>query len=539
MHTIISFSCVLWIMLGMGASLLVSTSGAVPSPALFSRLVQPGSDGRLVYRPWNDRGDCIPDFSNCGYGGGDTRIPSVPVKRTLQPAPQSADDTARIQQAIDALAKLPRGEDGFRGALLLTRGKYRVEGTLRIAASGVVLRGEGSGEDGTVLIAAGKKQRVLITLGGATGPIEVKGTRQTITNDYVPVGTRSFLVADASKFKVSDPVIVSRMGNGAWIHEIGMDRIIPRPGNPQSTRQWTPFNLNFDRVITAIDGNRITVDAPLVCAMDTRWGGGEIWRYEDAGRIEQVGVEHLRGVAEFDADVKAKDKGKEYWADENHATGLVRFSQVKNAWARNLTAVHFYHGVSSIGVGAKWVTVQDSTSLDPVSVLTGGRRYPFDVNGQLCLVQRCYARDARHAFVVGARVPGPNVFLDCKSEQDHATSEPHHRWSVGGLYDNVTADMAIQDRQWMGTGHGWAGANYVVWNSEGSLVCQQPPTAQNFAIGFVGRKGNGAFERPAGWWEAEGRHVEPRSLYLQQLEDRLGKTAVQNLSPEFQPPHAK
>ena len=73
----------------------------------------------------------------------------------------------------------------------------------------------------------------------------------------------------------------------------------------------------------------------------------------------------------------------------------------------------------------------------------------------------------------------------------------------------------------MGSGHGWAGANYVIWNCEGSLICQQPPTAQNFAIGFVGQKKGGAFPRHEGWWESEGCHVEPRSLYLQQLKERV------------------
>jgi hypothetical protein len=81
----------------------------------------------------------------------------------------------------------------------------------------------------------------------------------------------------------------------------------------------------------------------------------------------------------------------------------------------------------------------------------------------------------------------------------------------------------------MGSGHGWAGANYVAWNTEGSLVCQKPPTAQNFAIGFVGRREPGAFPRPAGYWESEGRHVTPASLYLKQLEDRLGLEAVRGI----------
>src|SRR5262249_17427212 len=148
----------------------------------------------------------------------------------------------------------------------------------------------------------------------------------------------------------------------------------------------------------------------------------------------------------------------------------------------------------------------------------------------LVWTQRCMADTARYSYVVGARVCGPNVFRNCKAGGQYATTEPHHRWSVGGLYGNVPADIAIQERQWMGSGHGWAGANYVVWNCEGSLVLQQPPTAQNWAIGFVGKKEKGAFERPSGYWESFGKHVGPRSLYLKQLEDRLGKQAVANIA---------
>jgi len=155
-------------------------------------------------------------------------------------------------------------------------------------------------------------------------------------------------------------------------------------------------------------------------------------------------------------------------------------------------------------------------------VITGGRRYPYLFGGELSLFRRCYSQGARHAFVVQSRVCGPNAFVDCVSEQDYGSSEPHHRWSVGGLYDNVTSPIAIQDRQWMGSGHGWAGANYVAWNCRGTLVCQQPPTAQNWAIGHVGKKHGGSFKRPDGYWESLGRHVEPKSLYQKQLQDRLG-----------------
>lgn len=487
-------------------------------------LVRPAPDGGLAYEPYSAHGDILPDFSHCGFGGGGGPLPDAPMREELRPAAgANADDTPRIQAALDRVAALPPGAGGLRGAVLLRRGTYRCGTPLRIAASGVVLRGEGEGEDGTVLIATFRRRQPLIQVGGSAGPREEAGSRVEIADAYVPVGARSFRVADARGLTVGGTVFVVRRGNAAWIAEIGMDRIVPRPSDPGSTRQWEPFDLKFDRVITGIDGDRVTVDAPIACAIEARWGGGAVVRYRDEGRIERCGVEALRAVAEFDRAKTADYRGERVFVDEDHATHFVSFGAVRNAWARRLTTAGFYHGPAAVGREAKWVTIEDCTSLAPVSQITGGRRYPFAVDGQLTLVRGCRSDRARHAFVFGSRVPGPNVFLECVSTHDYASSEPHHRWSVGGLYDNVEALLAIQDRGHMGSGHGWAGANYVAWNCRGSLICQQPPTAQNFAIGFVGTRGRDALPRPAGWWESEGTPVEPRSLYRAQLAARLGR----------------
>ena len=174
--------------------------------------------------------------------------------------------------------------------------------------------------------------------------------------------------------------------------------------------QWTPFHLDFERVITAIDGNRITVDAPIFNAIDARWGGGSVIPAEDV-RISQVGIENLRAESAYDPDVTCLLQLQPYPCDEEHAVNLVRMDNVKDAWVRDVVARHFFHGVVELGRGSKHVTVQDAASLEPVSVLTGSRRYPFHILGQLNLVQRAYSEGARHAFAVSSRVPGPNVFL--------------------------------------------------------------------------------------------------------------------------------
>jgi hypothetical protein len=486
-----------------------------------SKLAALGPDGRLHYTAYSEQGDRLPDFSQCGYGGGGVPLPDVPAQVTLGPQPGEADDAPRIQQAIDQVSGLPPGPDGFRGAVLLKRGTYRCGATLQIRVSGVVLRGEGAEADGTVLIATYRRPDPLIRIGGSRGP-QARGPAVEVADAYVPVGARSLTVENAAHFSVGQTVFVTRRGNAAWISEIGMDRITPRASDPQSTRQWRPFDLKSDRVILAVEGNRLTLDAPLGCALDLRWGGGAVQGYEDPGRIDRCGVESLLARSVYDATKTAQRGAETVEIDEDHATWLVEFGAVRHAWARRLATEKFAHGIAVFRTGAKWVTVEDCAARAPVSIITGGRRYTYNIeDAQLVLVRRCFADRARHAFVFGSQVAGPNVFLDCRATNSYATSEPHHRWSVAGLFDNVEDDIAFQDRQWMGSGHGWSGANYVAWNCRGSLICQQPPTAQNFGIGFVGRRQPGAFPRTAGWWEHEGSPVTPRSLYEQQLLDRL------------------
>ena len=64
---------------------------------------------------------------------------------------------------------------------------------------------------------------------------------------------------------------------------------------------------------------------------------------EDPGRIENVGVENLRGVSEFDPTIRTTEYGnmdrpnfvaEEYYADENHYRNFVIFDNVKNACRR-------------------------------------------------------------------------------------------------------------------------------------------------------------------------------------------------------------
>ena len=496
-------------------------SVAAPINTSQSDLVFLGDNGRLVYAPANARGDTIPDFSNVGYKGGGVAVPDVPVRATVAPDGDGKDDLARLQAALDQVAALPLDRQRIRGAVLVKKGRYLLGDTLKISASGVVLRGEGNGEDGTVLVATKRKQHNLIEVRGAGKIAEIEGTRQPVTDDYVPVGARSFDVQNAASFHVGDAILVRRPSTANWISALGMDRIPAKPDGSQLV-QWTAGSkdLKYERVISAIEGNRISIDAPLVNALQKEYGGGFVYKTEFPGRIENVGIENLRGESEFDPSILDSRK-KDQFADENHGWNCVALYAVRDAWVRNVTSRYFGYSCVNIGGNARSVTVSDCHCLQPVSQVTGGRRYSFNVSGALNLVRDCTTEFGRHDFVTSALVPGPNVFLNCTAKNAYTDAGPHHRWATGTLFDNVVTDGAlnVQNRGNSGTGHGWAGSQMVFWNCKaGSMDVQKPPTSQNYAIGCTTPKSSGD-----GYWASLNQPVAPRSLYRAQLKERLGK----------------
>ena len=76
------------------------------------------------------------------------KIPDAPARVVVSPV--KGDATTRIQFAIDCAASLAPDSNGLRGAVLLLKGRHEVFSGLISTNSGVVLRDQGMGEDGTV-----------------------------------------------------------------------------------------------------------------------------------------------------------------------------------------------------------------------------------------------------------------------------------------------------------------------------------------------------------------------------------------------------
>jgi hypothetical protein len=230
------------------------------------------------------------------------------------------------------------------------------------------LRGEGDNIDGTRLIAQSKKQVSLINVSGKGNISEIKNTRVKITDEYVPVGSFSLTVSSAAGFTKGDKIIVFRPGTEQWIKDLKMDVIEERDG----TKQWQPkeYDLQFERIITKVEGNKIFIDNPIVMVMETKYGGGEIYKYSFDGRINHVGIENIYCESEFESDTA-----------ENHGWDAIAFNKLENSWVRNVTSKYFGYSCVNLGGLAKNISVLNSNCFDHKSIITGSRRYSFCNNG--------------------------------------------------------------------------------------------------------------------------------------------------------------
>jgi hypothetical protein len=460
-----------------------------------SNWVKTGLTGRLIYVPAAD-GDRIQDFSMVGYGAGKKAIPdNLPVIATINATlPAGSDYTSLIQNTINsAISGNAIQASGFRGVVQFGPGEFNVSGHITIGGSGIVLRGAGSGSDlaaNTHIVSTNTTDNLstsattsIFSFTGSTSG-RTYGTQQAILDKRVPVGAQSIHVTSTSGLAVGGMIEIFRPSTQAWIEELGMDQI-PPPATPWAAGDR---DLKWQRTITRIEGNTVYFDAPITTALDAQWGGGTVRTYSLPNKIKNVGIENIWGQS-----LATRDE-----LNENRTPSFVSFSRVDDGYVRNIETRYFPYATvyTNEADGTQHITIDGAHSSQPSGQVTGGRRYTYATDAQLTLVQNSTAVDGRHDFVTGSNVVGPIAFVNSTATVTHADAGPHHRWGTGLLFDNVTAgQINIQNRWDSGTGHGWAGANSVVWNSTATsstgFIVQSPPTAKDWLIGSTGTTGTG------------------------------------------------
>lgn len=468
----------------------------------------------------------FPDFSFAGYKKNAEPLPDVPEVITLHPG--NSDDRLRIQTAIDSVSELPL-KNGFRGAILLKKGEYFVDNSISIRKSGIVLRGEGQGENGTLLHSTNRAeewappQPIWPSLASKIKNfafIEISGDSEKIFGQNISPITKDLSVGDTrihlddvSSFKTGDLVELTKTVNEIWLDKVEMEQFGWSVESYQLKHRTTILKRDLKNKV-------LTIEDPLVDNFLLEEGGGTVERISFPHRLENVGIENLRLEATIEGPTP-----------EHHTWTAVKLSGVTNSWVRNMTALHFSYSAVEIADDSDYNTIQDCAMLEPVSEEVAPRRYHFYISGgKGNLLQRLYSEAGRHDFVTNQKVEGPNVFLDALAIESSNEIGPHHRWASGLLFDNVSGSrLEARNNGGTGTGHGWTGVQTLFWNSHASqsFIVENPSNAVNWCIGCTGSDLDGN-----GYWASRGQYVNPRSLFIYQLDKRIGSSkADQIISP--------
>jgi len=539
--------------------LMASGCRTKPEPDLTgnwqSKLVRVDAVGRITYVKDAD-GFVIPDFSHAGYKGGeatpDYRPPNARIE-TVSPI-GNADNTANIQQAINKIAALTPDADGFRGVVQLAAGKYLLDGQINLNASGVILRGAGRGPDVTTdrLTDADLQHMTLLyrrgtgsglathvvvmgpaNAGSATWGSNMDETNRTnITTGKVMVGDRSFEVQSSGRYESGDAVCIKYPTTEAFLESIwyGGNSNWVNGGNEHS--KWVPNNINisYHRYITKIEGNKITIDAPVFYCLDSQYSQAYMHKITTGTVYTNIGVENLRISMDR---TPSKTNGS---PDQN----CIKMNALENCWVKGLHLSDFIHaGVKTEAVTRS--TIEDCRSVDCSGPYIGGNQYNFDNyhRSQLILIKDCLSRDGRHHWTSNgtASVSGI-VVLNHKSTLAHEATEGHRLFTQGILIDgweevdwtfnNNLLLIGFYLRDNMGTNHGWGAIFSVLWNCDvknGAVYLDKVPTGQNYSIGSTAntvRKYRVDDDKyTTGYNEGQNRPgLFPKSLYEAQLKAR-------------------
>ncbi|MEO6786886.1 MAG: glycosyl hydrolase family 28-related protein, partial [Chthoniobacteraceae bacterium] len=311
--------------------------------------------GEQTSQLWGARGERwsprsrLPDFLFAGYERGEKALPQVPrgvsVKDFGAKGDGVGDDTAAFRKALAAVKS---------GAIEIPEGRYRITGLLEITRPDVVIRG--AGPERTVLVCPTPLNEIKPDWGATTtglrtsnyswsgGFITIRGSfgskKLTDIAGTAQRGENAVSVASADGLRVGQEVEVYESDTPD--NTLAVQLYSGDSGPVQNLKGRARVSLVCR--ITALEGNRVTLDRALRCDLRPEWKP-QLRAF--APTVTGSGVENLA----FEFPVTPY---------RGHFTELgfnpVALSGVAHCWVRNL---HVLNADSGPYIGGVFNTAQD------------------------------------------------------------------------------------------------------------------------------------------------------------------------------------
>ena len=414
-------------------SVLAAPAGAAPHGSRHSALW--GQAGRSF-----KEGGPLPDFSWAGYHAGG-ELPNGKVSANVRAfgarGDGQADDTAAFQRALDQAPG---------GVLLVPRGHYRLTGQLNITRSGLTLRGEGTGAQGSVLEFASSIADLqgLTTLpetnklswSGGLLQVFPKGTERSLTSvtGAARRGDNRLRVADASTIRPGDLLFLRLNEDGQRSLE---QHLLGEPGSEPAVRLQSTCAarvLDWTFQVTRVEGNDVVLSQPLHTDVRLSWAPA-VWRMP---LVSEVGIEHL-----------AIDFPSTTYPGHHRERGYnaIDFSHnVVNAWIRDVEVRNCDSGIF-VGRRSKWLTI---TQLRFVSSRPGDAKGNQGHHGvalsgcsDVLVTNLTFEAELIHELTLTHRAVG-NVFSG-PVHGKRLDLDLHRDAPFENLFQNLSGDLHVQD----------------------------------------------------------------------------------------------
>ncbi|MRX46264.1 DUF4955 domain-containing protein [Pedobacter puniceum] len=464
----------------------------------------------------------LPDFSFAGYHFSEKNIPDVSKHKYFNvkdfgalPNDDKFDDEA-IQKTIKAAEAFNKPAVVFFPA-----GKYLIapdeDSTkhIRISKSHIVLKGAGSGVNGTEIYQANKRinGRQFIFK-----PEDSKPTRITQITKDAKRASFEVVVADASKLKVGQDVVINHRSE-AYTKQY----FAPLNLKPQWTRLFGDnggMQIFEIHTITKIDGNKLTFKNPI--HLDIKMIEGKSWNILTYPSIEECGIEDIL----FSSNWKSYPEEFVHHKDliHDYAYEAIGMEFVKNSWVRNCVFQDWNEGIN----------IRSGYQVSVLNTHFRGKKGHASVHartGYGVLIKNCSFNGAQHHGAGNGYSAVNTVITQCTLGKDQ-NFDIHSGQPIATLFDAIDGGV-FYNLGGPEPGYPHHGKDLVLWNFNHLADKNQHynfwdetrrrnnTIAQPILVGFTSNT-TVTFEK-VGVNESQGKNVLPKSLFEAQLELRLRK----------------
>lgn len=406
----------------------------------------------------------LPDYSYVGYHRSERAIPRVegPIFNIVDYGARPNDeksDRAAIQAAIDAAA----AQGG--GVVLVPQGRFDLgqksnAGSVFIRHGNIVLRGEGSGEDGSVLfmseyLAPPPPMRLwdspyVFQVGGS-----LKETKRGSIAKDVDRGEWEIELEKTPNVKAGDWIALKLVDNSPELVKTelaGFQVIDPR---------WTSIikegvTVTERHQVASVEGKRIRLTAPVIKPIDARFN----WKVVSYDPLSEIGFENLRLQGAWDQQFKHHEN----WLHDG-GYSMVSMIGVVNSWIRDCVFVDL-NCVAAITSSAQVTVLDVSIEGNP-----GHSAIRF-ANSTGCLMARVNDLAGQWHSVGISKPSIGNVLYQCywgsKTSFESHSSQPRHT-----LFDSCIGGIM--------KGHGGGSSKNIPTHVEGLVLWNHIKTNEPLA----------------------------------------------------------